>query len=64
MISAMYASYGYLAAYLSNVTRMSSNEISAMLLIFGITGVGGNWLAGSAASSSATSTSLPPHQNP
>lgn len=58
MISAMYASYGYLAAYLSNVTRMSGSEISAMLLIFGITGVGGNWLAGKLLSKSISQTTI------
>ena len=58
MISAMYASYGYLAAYLGNVTRMSGSEISAMLLIFGITGVGGNWLAGKLLSKSISQTTI------
>jgi MFS transporter, DHA1 family, inner membrane transport protein len=58
MISAMYASYGYLAAYLGNVTHMSGSEISAMLLIFGLTGVGGNWLAGKLLSKSITQTTI------
>lgn len=58
MVSAMYASYGYLAAYLDNVTRMSGSEISAMLLIFGITGVGGNWLAGKMLSKSISNTTI------
>lgn len=58
MVSAMYASYGYLAAYLDSVTRMSGGEISAMLLIFGITGVGGNWLAGKLLSKSIKRTTI------
>lgn len=58
MVSAMYASYGYLAAYLSSVTRMGGSEISAMLLIFGVTGVGGNWLAGKLLSRSIKHTTI------
>ncbi|MGF6930352.1 DHA1 family inner membrane transport protein [Chitinophaga sp. W2I13] len=46
MVSAMYASYGYLAVYLNSITRMNGREIGVMLLIFGVAGVGGNWLAG------------------
>ena len=58
MVSAMYASYGYLAAYLDGVTRMNGGEISGMLLIFGITGVGGNWLAGKLLSRSIGGTTI------
>jgi DHA1 family inner membrane transport protein len=58
MISAMYASYGYLAAYLSEITHMSGSQISAMLLIFGIAGVGGNWLAGKLLSRSIKQTTI------
>jgi predicted MFS family arabinose efflux permease len=46
MIAGMFATYGYLAAYLSKVTHMSGSQISIMLLIFGFAGLGGNWLAG------------------
>jgi MFS transporter, DHA1 family, inner membrane transport protein len=46
MIAAMYASYGYLSAYLNLVTNMSGAQVSLMFLIFGLAGVGGNWLAG------------------
>jgi len=58
MVSAMYASYGYLGAYLGSVTRMDGSEISAMLLIFGVTGVGGNWLAGKLLSRSIKYTTI------
>jgi DHA1 family inner membrane transport protein len=58
MISAMYNSYGYLAAYLKEVTHMSGSQISTMLLIFGITGVGCNWLAGKMLSKSIQTTTI------
>ncbi|AOM77011.1 MFS transporter [Pedobacter steynii] len=46
MIAAMYATYGYMAEYLKRVTAMTGAQISLMLFFFGISGVGGNWLAG------------------
>jgi MFS transporter, DHA1 family, inner membrane transport protein len=58
MVSAMYASYGYMAAYLNSITKMNGSEISVMLLIFGITGVGGNWLAGKMLSRSIPVTTI------
>ncbi|MFC4808085.1 MFS transporter [Paenibacillus sp. GCM10023250] len=46
VVSGMYAVYSYFAEYLSTVTRMSSNQISLMLILFGLTGIIGNILAG------------------
>ncbi|TWF35765.1 putative MFS family arabinose efflux permease [Chitinophaga polysaccharea] len=58
MIAAMYASYGYLAAYLDKVTGMDGRDISIMLLLFGVAGVGGNWLAGKLLSKSIHLTTI------
>ncbi|PSL43889.1 putative MFS family arabinose efflux permease [Chitinophaga niastensis] len=58
MITAMYATYGYLAAYLGTVTKMNGSQISLMLLVFGISGVGGNWLAGKLLSKNIVTTTL------
>ncbi|RWY55912.1 MFS transporter [Mucilaginibacter gilvus] len=46
MVSAMYSTYSYMAEYLEKVTHMSNKTVSLMLLLFGITGIAGNWLAG------------------
>ncbi|MBS0031368.1 MFS transporter [Chitinophaga sp. 22321] len=46
MISGMFSTYGYLAAFLSKVSLMNGKEISLMLLLFGGASVAGNWLAG------------------
>lgn len=46
MIGGMFASYSYLAEFLDKVTHMSGSQISAMFLVFGAAGIGGNWLAG------------------
>lgn len=46
MIAAMYATYGYFSVYLKEVTGMDAVWISVMLLLFGVVGIGGNWLAG------------------
>ena len=58
MISAMYATYGYMAAYLERITLMKGGQISLMLLLFGVTGVGGNWLAGKYLSKNIKLTTL------
>lgn len=50
MIAGMFASYGYLAEYLEKVSHMSGGQISLMLLLFGGTGIVGNWLTGIALS--------------
>ncbi|WP_426278771.1 MFS transporter [Chryseobacterium sp. S-02] len=46
LISAWFSTYSYFADYLGKVKMMSGQEISYMLLLFGITGVVANWLAG------------------
>lgn len=58
IISAMYATYGYMADYLKNVTKLNGAEISLMLLLFGITGVGGNYLAGKLLSFNISKTTI------
>lgn len=46
LISAWFSTYSYFADYLGKVKLMSGQQISYMLLLFGITGVIANWLAG------------------
>lgn len=46
ILAGMFATYGYLAEYLSKVSQMSGVQISIMLLVFGGTGIIGNWLTG------------------
>jgi DHA1 family inner membrane transport protein len=46
IITAMYATYGYMADYLKSVSGMNGKEISLMLLLFGTVGIFGNRLAG------------------
>lgn len=58
MISAMYSTYGYMAVYLTQITQMKGREISLMLLLFGIAGVAGNWLAGKYLSKNIDNTTL------
>jgi len=50
MIAGMFATYGYMAEYLGKITQMSGTQISLMLLLFGGTGIVGNWLTGIALS--------------
>lgn len=58
MISAMFSTYGYMADYLKNVTHMNGSEIGVMLLIFGITGVAGNYFSGKLLSKNKERTTL------
>lgn len=58
MIAAMYATYGYMADYLSRVNKMNGKQISILLVIFGIAGVWGNQLAGRFLSKSIYATTL------
>lgn len=46
MITAMYSTYGYMAAFLETVSGLDGKQISFMLLLFGVTGIYGNKLAG------------------
>lgn len=56
LISAWFSTYSYFADYLGKVKRMTGQEISYMLLLFGITGVVANWLAGRLLSKNITLT--------
>ncbi|OMP76364.1 MFS transporter [[Flexibacter] sp. ATCC 35208] len=58
MIAAMYATYGYFSVYLKEVTGMNEMWISVMLLLFGVVGIGGNWLSGRLLSRSMEKTTL------
>lgn len=57
ILAGMFATYGYLAEYLDKVSKMSGVQISIMLLIFGGTGILGNWLTGIALSKNIQLTS-------
>ncbi|CAH0256997.1 Purine efflux pump PbuE [Pedobacter sp. Bi27] len=46
LISAWFSTYSYIADYLGKVKMMTGQEISSMLLLFGIMGVIANWIAG------------------
>lgn len=46
LLAGMFTSYTYLAEFLEQVTQLDGRWISLMLLVFGATGVIGNWLAG------------------
>ncbi|ASZ12694.1 MFS transporter [Chitinophaga pendula] len=46
MLAAMFAVYGYFADYMVKVNHLSGVQVGNMLLLFGVTGVVGNWVAG------------------
>ena len=46
LISAWFSTYSYFADYLGKVKMMSGQQVSYMLLLFGVAGVFANWLAG------------------
>ncbi|WP_231637304.1 MFS transporter [Paenibacillus sp. FJAT-27812] len=46
LFAAMFSVYSYSAEYLKQVMGMSGNAISVMLIVFGISGMSGNLLAG------------------
>ena len=50
ILAGMFATYGYLAEYLDKISHMNGAQISIMLLVFGGTGILGNWLTGIALS--------------
>jgi len=58
IIAAMFSTYSFMAVFLSTVTKMNGIQISWMLLIFGLTGVAGNWLAGFMLSKSILNTAF------
>lgn len=55
-VAGMFASYGYLAGYLDKVSHMSGVQVSIMLLVFGATGIVGNWAMGIALSKNVQAT--------
>lgn len=48
--------YSYMAEYLKEIYEMGSQHISYMLMVFGITGIFGNWVAGIALGKSIEKT--------
>jgi MFS transporter, DHA1 family, inner membrane transport protein len=50
MIAGIFATYSFLAEYLGKISHMNGTEISLMLLLFGATGIAGNWITGIALS--------------
>jgi len=50
MIAGIFATYSFLAEYLGKISSMNGTEISVMLLLFGATGIAGNWVTGIALS--------------
>ena len=50
MIAGIFATYSYLAEYLGKISSMNGKQISIMLLLFGTTGIAGNWITGLALS--------------
>lgn len=50
MIAGIFATYSYLAEYLGKISNMNGKQISIMLLLFGTTGIAGNWVTGLALS--------------
>jgi DHA1 family inner membrane transport protein len=56
--SSMYAVYSFFAEYLDTVTHMTGKQISLMLVLFGVTGMAGNLLAGKLLSNRAIATAI------
>jgi len=56
-LAAMFSSYSYLAGYLEKISQMNGAQISIMLLLFGSTGIVGNWLIGMAIAKNVMLTS-------
>lgn len=56
MNGTMFTTYSYFADYLGKINGMSPKTISLMLLLFGITGVFGNFVAGKFLSRNITAT--------
>ncbi|KFM98789.1 MFS transporter [Bacillus clarus] len=56
--SAMYAVYSFFAEYMDQVIHMSGKQISLMLVLFGLTGIIGNMIAGRALHKKAMPTAL------
>lgn len=58
ILSALYAVYSYFSEYLSQVTDMNGNWITAMLILFGVAGVFGSLQTGKMLGKSLTKTMI------
>lgn len=56
LIASMFASYGYFADYIDKVFHLNGKQISILLMLFGVSGVAGNWIAGRLLSKNVTGT--------
>ncbi|MFS0836470.1 MFS transporter [Paenibacillus sp. 1P03SA] len=56
LFAAMFSVYSYFAEYLGQVTRMSGSLISAMLMVFGLVMIAGNFMFGVMLQKSVTKT--------
>jgi DHA1 family inner membrane transport protein len=56
MIAGIFATYSYLAEFLGKISSMNGKQISMMLLLFGATGIAGNWITGLALSRNVMAT--------
>ncbi|PLR42713.1 MFS transporter [Chimaeribacter arupi] len=58
IFAAMFSSFSYVADYLSRVTHLNNNYISAMLILFGVCGFAGNFVFSSFLQKSVVKTTL------
>ena len=56
MIAGMFAVYGYFAEFMEKINHLNGVQISKMLMLFGVLGVVGNWVAGRLLSKSLVAT--------
>lgn len=56
MIAGMFAIYGYFAEFMEKINHLNGVQISKMLMLFGVMGVIGNWVAGKLLSKSLIAT--------
>jgi DHA1 family inner membrane transport protein len=56
MIAGMFAVYGYFAEFMEKINYLNGVQISKMLMLFGVLGVVGNWVAGRLLSKSLVAT--------
>lgn len=56
LLAAMFVMYGYFADYMEKVYGLNGAQVSTMLMLFGVAGVAGNWVAGRLLSKSVVMT--------
>jgi predicted MFS family arabinose efflux permease len=56
LLAAMFVMYGYFADYMEKVYGLNGAQVSSMLMVFGVAGVAGNWVAGRLLSKSVVMT--------